>query len=436
MGSLTHATGEWKNKLKKEISDQFVNISNFYTELAEATNNKSKIFVLGYPQIVNGDPSANCRNILLLDDEEREMIVNSVIYLNNIIEQAAKKAGVTYLDVESSFGSHRICDSGNQHVNSIVGFAGWNGNQLQESFHPNAEGHEDIASTIWDITQGESLLTYRTCENANQFVCPDNSIEINDAIVPPYFKATDSEENASMIYYALTNGTLVKSVRTYNAQTKVYTYQPGTKVDLTLYSSPTRVGSFDVSSDGSVDASFAIPSGITAGFHTLIMSGVAPDGTKHELYQIVQVFGSNEQDIDEDGILDAKDKCLFIKELNIDSDDDGNDDACDPVINNDRFDKYILEYSKKLDQPTQDSAAQNAQLPRSAKKEESLWPMPAPGTGNVDNSDVILKSSAGEEKSTAKTNENILMRPAILLTLGVVVAIAFSSFVYVYKQNR
>src|SRR5690606_8065479 len=104
---------------------------------------------LGYPQFINKDQSATCSNTGLLDVAERELIMESVSYMNAMIEAAAKRAGVKYIDIEDSFGNHKLCDSENEkYVTAISGIGGFNGNEKQESFHPNAKGHTAIANYI------------------------------------------------------------------------------------------------------------------------------------------------------------------------------------------------------------------------------------------------------------------------------------------------
>lgn len=339
-----YASQETRPKLKKETEAEFSRLSNLYTEIAQATNNKAKIYVIGYPQFINSNPAdtRTCRNTLFFDEGEREMAVNSVIYLNNIIEAAAKKAGVTYIDVENAFGNHRICDTGNQHVNSIVGVANWNGNQMQESFHPNHLGHEDLSRAILNKTNGVSLLNYQVCADATKKICPNSSIKSSDAIVPPYFKNNiDDDKSPRMVYYTMADGTLMKSTTTTKviARGQTKTFRKNIKVDAKLYSDPTNLGSFMTDDDGGFNAELTIPSSVPAGYHTLVISGVSDSGELIDLYQTILLKGSDGNDVDEDGIHDSLDKCLFIPTLGIDGDQDGVDDACDPIL--DVPEKYI-----------------------------------------------------------------------------------------------
>ncbi len=301
-----------RGKLKNEIYDQFDNLSSLYKELKRATGDKAKIYVLGYPIYVNADPRAKCSSkVLFLNLEEREMIVNSIIYLNNIIKAAAESAGVKYIDVENAFGSHRQCDNEEAHVNAVTGVKGYRGNEEQESFHPNKEGQADIAIAVWDRVGGQSLLDYVTCPQApTQRVCPNTELTADRAAVPPYFQ--DAKEDDTVVrYYTLTNGTLIKSTSYYDVKTERYQFEPESAVDITLYSKPTHIGTYQAGGDGMLSASISIPTTISAGYHRLVLSGKSSQGRHVEVYQTVLILGVDPSDLDEDGVLDSQDGCLF-----------------------------------------------------------------------------------------------------------------------------
>lgn len=315
LSTCSYATSEWRTNLKNEIYGQFDNLSSLYGELRNATDGQSKIYVIGYPVYINADPDAKCSNkLLFLNLEEREMVVNSIIYLNNIIEAAAKNAGVTYVDIEHAFGNHRLCDDGESHVNAVAGIAGYGGNELQESFHPNKKGHEDMTSAIWDFVGGASLLDYVTCPGSGQqrATCPNTSIDANNAAMPPYFLDGDeSDRNTIVRYYTLTNGVLMKSVKHNGLKTGESWFEPESKVDVTLYSTPTYLGQFTTDQDGNLHADITIPASVPAGYHRLSIAGIASDGRPIEVYQTVLVQGSNGSDVDEDGVPDKYDRCIY-----------------------------------------------------------------------------------------------------------------------------
>lgn len=310
ISTCVYATRDWRSKLRNELAGQYKNLNSLYKELIEATNGKTKIYVLGYPNYINADPRAECSKILHLDIEERVMIANSIVYLNNIIEAAAKNAGVAYVDIEHAFGNHRICDTGDKHVNAITGVFGYHSNEEQESFHPNDMGHVDMANAVWDFSNGQSLIDYKTCGEDKVSICPDAAYSAASAVIPPYFDI-DMDDDTVVRYYTLTNGTMVKSIARYNASLRFGWFEPDSKVDITLYSTPTRLGQFTVDTLGNLDASIVIPSNITAGYHRLVAKGTSADGLPIEVYQTVLINGSDNSDLDDDGVLDSEDKCAY-----------------------------------------------------------------------------------------------------------------------------
>ena len=55
-------------------------------------------------------------------------------------------------------------------------------------------------------------------------------------------------------------------------------YRPGSLIDLTIYSTPTRLGTVTVEADGSFSANFPIPAGIEPGDHTIKIDGTSAAG--------------------------------------------------------------------------------------------------------------------------------------------------------------
>ena len=342
--TCTWAKIEWRNKLKSDIVNQFDRLKTLYEELRKASGNKAKIYVFGYPQFVNGAPDAPCsgRGLLFLDAREREMITNSVTYLNNTIKQAAKAAGVKYVDIENAFGDHWLCGNSDRHVNPfllnemivsrIPDFRlPWV--EFQESFHPNAKGHADIARAFRKELGGVNPADYKICKN-DATTCPDNSATKDNIPTPPYFNVANEQEDVKFTYYKLSNGTATKVQEKYiEIKTSRRPYKPWKKVYVKIYSEPRDLGEIEADKNGEINGSVALPGDLPAGYHTLVVSGEAPDGKKQELYQTILVKGSNPDDIDENGTPDKLQPCgAFAQAANKDEDLDGIDDACDPEI--------------------------------------------------------------------------------------------------------
>lgn len=342
--TCTWAKIEWRNKLKSDIVNQFDRLKTLYEELRKASGNKAKIYVFGYPQFVNGAPDAPCsgRGLLFLDAREREMITNSITYLNNTIKQAAKAAGVKYVDIENAFGDHWLCGNSDRHVNPfllnemiisrIPDFRlPWV--EFQESFHPNAKGHADIARAFRKELGGVNPADYKICKN-DATTCPDDSATKDNIPTPPYFNVANEQEDVKFTYYKLSNGTATKVQEKYiEIKTSRRPYKPWKKVHVKIYSEPRDLGEIEADKNGEINGSVALPEDLPAGYHTLVVSGEAPDGKKQELYQTILVKGPNPDDIDENGTPDKLQPCgAFAQAANKDEDLDGIDDACDPEI--------------------------------------------------------------------------------------------------------
>jgi len=344
LGDCVYAKTEMRNRIKSEILEQFDRLKSLYEELKTATNNKTKIYVLGYPQFINGAPDAPCfgRGLLSLSAREREMITNSITYLNNTIKQAAKAAGVKYVDIENAFGDHWLCGNSDRHVNPfllnemivsrIPDFRlPWV--EFQESFHPNAKGHADIARAFRKELGGVNPADYKICKN-DATTCPDDSATKDNIPTPPYFNVANEQEDVKFTYYKLSNGTATKVQEKYiEIKTSRRPYKPWKKVYVKIYSEPRDLGEIEADKNGEINGSVALPEDLPAGYHTLVVSGEAPDGKKQELYQTILVKGPNPDDIDENGTPDKNQPCgAFIQAANKDEDLDGIDDACDPEI--------------------------------------------------------------------------------------------------------
>ena len=66
-------------------------------------------------------------------------------------------------------------------------------------------------------------------------------------------------------------------------------FKPGSTVDVVFHSDPVNVGSLVATSTGSVRGTFAVPSGIENGDHTIIMNGIDPTGAARTLSVAVTV---------------------------------------------------------------------------------------------------------------------------------------------------
>lgn len=321
-----------KEDIASEIRGQYDDFRDLYQKLYEASDYKTKIYVLGYPQFINGDSTAPCAfNTGALNSSEREMIENSVIYMNNVIEMAAKSVGVKYIDAEASLVGHRLCDFGDKYVTGVTNLLRFNGNEEPESFHPNARGHDLIAAAVQGVVGREGLINYDTCPGIEENVCPDTYASVDDIQAPSYFHVVKKDKN---IHHKQVTDFEQFVGKVIDVSTGVYSFASNSIVGLFIHSDPIDLGQFETLEDGSLRIKATIPSSLPAGYHTVKLKGTSFSGEPVEYEQTILVQGANPNDRDDDGVPDASDPCLFVPHANVDYDQDNQDDACDPEITN------------------------------------------------------------------------------------------------------
>lgn len=303
------------NTLGSQIKGQFDRLVELYKEL-KAASPKSKIYAIGYPQfITDTEPAACGLNAGAIDLDERRMIVRATQYMNEVIEAAARKAGVKYVDISQALNGGKMCEKHQIYMTGIVGFG------EQESYHPNKFGHTMIFVEIAKQLNHESLLTYSKYPTAG-----DESVNAPSSI---YFdKGAPSSVNTTM----LANSKPSKGSKQKVALAK-NSLQPGSSARVEIRSKPVDLGSYIVSSDGSLQKTITIPENIPAGYHTLFIYGKSASGEDIKITQTLLVTGKDKEDLDDDGIKDANQPCgAFLKASGKDEDLDGIDDICDPEI--------------------------------------------------------------------------------------------------------
>ncbi len=312
-------TCDWAKKdmdtLGSQIKGQFDRLVELYKEL-KAASPKSKIYAIGYPQfITDTEPAACGLNAGAIDLDERRMIVRATQYMNEVIEAAARKAGVKYVDISQALNGGKMCEKHQIYMTGIVGFG------EQESYHPNKFGHTMIFVEIAKQLNHESLLTYSKYPSAG-----DESVDAPSSI---YFdKGAPSSVNTTM----LANSKPSKGSKQKVALAK-NSLQPGSSARVEIRSKPVDLGSYTVLNDGSMKETITIPDNIPAGYHTLFIYGKSASGEDIKITQTLIVTGKDKEDLDDDGVKDANQPCgAFLKTSGKDEDLDGIDDICDPKI--------------------------------------------------------------------------------------------------------
>ena len=303
------------NTLGSQIKGQFDRVVGLYKEL-KAASPKSKIYAIGYPQfITDAEPAACGLNAGAIDLDERRMIVRATQYMNEVIEAAARKAGVKYVDISQALNGGKMCEKHQIYMTGIVGLG------EQESYHPNKLGHVKIFTEIAKQLDHEDLSTYSKYPTAG-----DESVNAPSSI---YFdKGAPSSVNTTIL--ASTRPSKGSKQRVALAKNSL---QPGSSARVEIRSKPVDLGSYTVLNDGSMKETITIPDNIPAGYHTLFIYGKSASGEDIKITQTLLVTGKDKEDLDDDGVKDTNQPCgAFLKTSGKDEDLDGIDDACDPEI--------------------------------------------------------------------------------------------------------
>lgn len=324
------ATEDGRKELAKEIQGLYDKLRAMYKEIYERSDRSAKVFVIGYPRLIkDGEDVSNCpTSTKWINEEERLMINKATIYLNQVIRAAANSAGAYYLEgAQDALIGHRLCEGEDSYVTPATAKV-MGSDELQETFHPNAKGHEAISKALQKSLGGKSFAEFD--------VCPDTpySGDVNcpkwDAIAPEpereYFGDISTVKKTET--RKMTPQSIIKQVVT-QLTLPSGSLAPHTTTDSSVRSDPINIGSHIVNSTGGLDVTIAIPSAVTAGYHTLTLDGTGAGGQPVRYVQVIEVQGSDPNDRDEDGIPDHADSCLYAEPSHIDEDGDGVDDICD-----------------------------------------------------------------------------------------------------------
>jgi len=347
-----------RGNVAKRIADQYTPLKNVYKELAKATNNKTKIYVVGYPQFVK-ESGGSCGINVHLNDEERYFVSQGTHYMNQVIKAAADAAGVYYLDIENALQDKNLCSQVADNLMAVNGLTEGNDQQApwwagllvgglpgvvaahslgigNESFHPNPNGHILMENKILGLT-GNDLGSFVVCSTQAAVICPhgDDKVPLpdsayfgSDAVV--YANSQNSSPTTALSAPPQPTSLILNDLPPGNQiHIRLQYLLPGSSVAFTTKSTnSTLLGSFIVKDDGSLDATVTVPSAAEVGFQTLHASAVNIAGESRDYYEPIFVPGPT-GDINGNGVADTQETCGFATLSGTDIDHDGIDDACD-----------------------------------------------------------------------------------------------------------
>ncbi|MBC7582074.1 hypothetical protein H7097_04395, partial [Aeromicrobium sp.] len=270
-----------------------------------------------------------------LNASEVDLAQNLISYLDATIERAATSVGARYVDSQYAFAGHRLCEASSNSIamNGIT--AGSDRGALgvkflgSETYHPNILGHQLLAQSV--LSKTNNLRQAMPLANDSL-----TTLALNDpltlALLGNYPNSGHAQPAVVTVASDATNGTAYRSVGTSISIGSTYGLKPASAYQASLDGDPIgSLGTFATDGAGNLDFILTLPTGTATGYRTLIITGVNIAGQLVEVNTTFYVAASSD-DFDGNGILNTQDKCLIIPGSGIDSDADGIDDACDPVI--------------------------------------------------------------------------------------------------------
>ncbi|WP_229076574.1 SGNH/GDSL hydrolase family protein [Actinoplanes sp. DH11] len=142
LGSDQTCAGSVKTAVGTMGSNLPGSLDGLYTEIrAKAPN--AKVYVLGYPHLV-ADPGKGVACDALTDGRRKTLNAASDTLSETISKTVAAHDGFTYVDVRKAFAGHEACTK-EPWIHAV-------GNDISESFHPNADGYAAYAKALLSAT--------------------------------------------------------------------------------------------------------------------------------------------------------------------------------------------------------------------------------------------------------------------------------------------
>lgn len=365
-----YSSYEDRLELVRQINNQvFPKLVQTYQKIRAAGPPDMRLYTVGYPQIAL--PGGDCAVNVRLNNDELIFTRQLITYLNQVIQQAAAKTGIYYVDVEDALNGHRLCEAkpGSVAMNGLTGGndrPSWLGGPIGvESYHPNALGYQLLENMVLAATNN---LT-------------DPMPAANPAAAPPLeaglaiLDAPRSGRPVKVIQYnpSLTNDTAFRGVPAeVTLSGSAHSLPPFTTLQAELHSDTVPLGSYKTDINGDLTAQIILPADVPTGYHSLHFYGTDITGQSIDIYKIIYVGGSAD-DLDGNGTADNLQACVGLPSSGQDYDQDGIDDACDSNITEAPV-PPVVEPAAELPVPTQDPSPTPSQTDSPQTDTEILQP--------------------------------------------------------------
>lgn len=316
---------EEREQLLNLIDDQFDRLADLYQQVRQASGSaETRIYVLGYPEVAQ--PEGSCAANVHLNKGELYFANEFIDYLNSVIQQAAAKAGVLYVDVGHALDGHRFCetDSWNVAINGLTkgndAPASLGGPIGNESFHPNQLGQWLLAAAVQQQTN-DLTAAMPTADAKLQLNIQHDQLSLIQNV--PTLGSTEATTPKLEVYREGPAVMAQGQPTTLTVAGDSYALQADSTVNISLHSDPVHLADAQIDDTGNFTTTVTGPRTVPTGYHTLHIRGRNLAGEAVDLFKTVLVT---------DGENVPANSCIAVANANIDQDGDGIDDACDGVI--------------------------------------------------------------------------------------------------------
>jgi len=284
------ATPEGREKSGVEIKSLFPKLVDTYAKLHNDSPG-SYIYAVGYPRAVSTSGECGVINNLLLSKDERVFMDEGIKYLNQVIQSAARKAGIGYIDISDAYGEQVLCGSKQPTVMNAIrtgGDIGILGLKFIgfESFHPTPQGHVLTATKI--ANKYPNIFNSSYCSDSFSTICPEavDAPELTDYWVEGGIEHSYPQQRK--VDY-IDNQHLTNADSTVDISVPDYTFEPNSLVKIEVHSTLQLLGSFTTSETGGLQTQVSIPKGLEEGYHSLHVLGKSFAGDEVDVYDFLQI---------------------------------------------------------------------------------------------------------------------------------------------------
>jgi hypothetical protein len=245
-------------------------------------------------------------------------------YLNSVIEAAASKAGVRYVDVSRALNGHAIC-SEDPHAHGLT-FGDDKYLVLNaSSFHPSDKGQADMFNTLFKAVPNIGKQQFTNPAPDPTVTAPHVPSNAGTGVAASVFDlglGAAGAINPISTFLRIANDGVVSVTG--------HDFAPDSIVKGALYSTVVNLGTQRADANGEVTFAVKIPSDLEPGLHHVELSGTDADGDPR-LGVATLFVEASPADADGDAVTDGSDNCEYLANTDqADEDEDALGNACDP----------------------------------------------------------------------------------------------------------